>query len=112
MSLLPFFEESWQAWGAGLIITTLIGVSGGLRLFVLFVIELATLFGFLASIQGIITMVISIIILLALLIFFGRVIRDLKEKAMLEVAESQGMKTGARMGIFNKIAKYLAEKNK
>lgn len=109
LSIIPFFEEGWRAGLGSFIVTALVGVSGGLRLFVIVVVDFATLFGLLTTVSGIITIIISVIILLAILFFLNKLLKGVKEKARIESAESRGFKAGAEIGLFSKIAKIFSK---
>ncbi|MBI2452312.1 hypothetical protein HYV50_04530 [Candidatus Pacearchaeota archaeon] len=104
IEFMPFFENSLRGWLGAVIITLLIGVSGGFLLMADFLLDLGSLFGLLEE-WGLARVVISLLLLVGFFYLITTFIKFIKNKAT--VAEMEA--TGRNIGVASAIGKIQRE---
>ena len=106
VSLVPLFETTAKSIFVGLIVTALIGTSGGLLLFVSFMVGLGSFFGLIKDFE-VLTLIISIILLLIAGLFIANLLDKIKSKGQVAQAEAEGFQAGVGLGL-GKLAGKIA----
>jgi len=93
MDMIPFFETKARAIVGAFIVVSLVGISGGFMLLMSFLIDLGSLFGFLTA-HPLLTLFFVFIILLVIMFLSMTVLKVIKRKISLEIAEAEGEEEG------------------
>jgi len=94
IAFVPFFETTAKSVIGAVLVTLLVGISGGFLLFVDLILSIGSLFGILER-WPIFTIVLIFVIFFILGYFINEVLTNLKEKSKIEAARIEGVKTGA-----------------
>ncbi len=106
MTAMPFLNTKIQSVISAFLVTALIGISGGMLLFVDFMLSIGSFFGLLAK-WPIASLTVALALLIGIAYILQKVIEPLKRKSKVEKAEIEGYQAGATISQLRKISKSL-----
>lgn len=104
LEFTPFLNKGFSRWLGAVVMTCLVGVSGGIKISAIFLLSLADIFR-LGEKYGIIKLVLAFIVIGIFVYGVILVLNKILSKAKLEEAEIRGMKAGVGSRILQEHAK-------